>query len=147
MKPTYVKGDLFKSVETLIAHGCNAQGVMGAGVARVIKEKYPSAYESYVAHKKKFGLEMGRVIFAKSEDRVIANCITQKKFGSDGKKYVDYDAIREAMVQVNAYCRVKKLNSFAMPKIGAGLGGGDWSVIEKIIDETCNDTQAVVYEL
>ena len=147
MKPTYVKGDLFETKETLIAHGCNAQGVMGAGVARIVREKYPSAYETYVLRKKKFGLKMGQVIFAKSGDRLIANCITQNKFGSDGKRYVDYEAIRESMIQINAYCRVKKLKSFGMPKIGAGLGGGDWNTIEKIIEETCVDTQAIVYEL
>jgi O-acetyl-ADP-ribose deacetylase (regulator of RNase III) len=35
----------------------------------------------------------------------------------------------------------------AMPKIGAGLAGGDWNVIEKIIEEECKGVQPVVYYL
>ncbi len=34
---TYKQGDLMKASETYIAHGCNAQGVMGSGVAKAIR--------------------------------------------------------------------------------------------------------------
>jgi hypothetical protein len=34
-----------------------------------------------------------------------------------------------------------------MPQIGAGLGGGDWQVIEAIIESEMTDIQPVVYTL
>ena len=35
----------------------------------------------------------------------------------------------------------------AIPKIGAGLGGGDWKKIEKIIEEEFKDVVPNVYVL
>lgn len=40
-----VKLNLLDISHGIIAHGCNAQGVMGAGVAKQIKIKYPTAFE------------------------------------------------------------------------------------------------------
>ena len=47
MKIEYRKGDLLKTEIPYIAHGCNAQGVMGSGVAKVIREKWPLAFQVY----------------------------------------------------------------------------------------------------
>ena len=35
----------------------------------------------------------------------------------------------------------------AYKDIGAGLGGGDWDIIEKIIEKSCPDIEVVVYQL
>ena len=39
--------------------------------------------------------------------------------------------------------------SVQMPKMGCGLAGGDWKIIEKIIiEELCsNDIEVTIYEL
>ena len=52
MKIEYRKGDLFQTEIKTIVHGCNAQGVMGSGVAKIIRDKYPKAYDRYVAEYK-----------------------------------------------------------------------------------------------
>ena len=43
----YKNGDLLNVTEGIILHGCNGQGVMGAGVAKAIKMKYPEAFTAY----------------------------------------------------------------------------------------------------
>ena len=43
----YVKGNLFDEPQEIIVHGCNARGVMGAGFAKDLKEKYPENYKEY----------------------------------------------------------------------------------------------------
>ena len=35
----------------------------------------------------------------------------------------------------------------AMPKIGAGLGGGDWQEIESAIESACTDLDIAIYVL
>ncbi len=45
MKINYVNGDLFATDIKTIVHGCNAQGVMGSGVAKSIRENFPKAYD------------------------------------------------------------------------------------------------------
>ena len=143
----YETGDLFETPHLLIVHGCNAQGVMGSGVAKIIKEKFPSAYDAY---KTKFiaeGLKLGEVIFAPSEGKIIANAITQEFYGRDGKCYVSYESINTAMELVNSYALKHNITHVAMPLIGAGYGGGSWKVISNIIQEELADTTPVVYIL
>ena len=43
----YKQGDLTQAEEYIIAHGCNAQGKMGSGVAKAIRREFPQAYSYY----------------------------------------------------------------------------------------------------
>src|SRR3954466_6113012 len=49
MKIRFVSGDLFDSEHgaRALAHGCNCQGSMGAGVAKTFRARYPAMYEEY----------------------------------------------------------------------------------------------------
>ncbi len=143
----YVKGDLMKASEKIIIHGCNAMGVMGSGVAYLIRRDFPGAYKVYRDHYEAHGLRLGEVVWAKTRGKIIGNAITQGKFGRDGDRYVDYDAVRSVIRVVNQVCVNCYEHSVALPKIGAGLGGGDWNVISEIIEQEATDFLAVVYEL
>lgn len=141
----YVEGDIRNAEEQLIAHGCNAQGVMGSGVAAVVRQVWPEAYEEYI----NAGVwPMGYIIFAESRGKVIANCITQKNYGRDNKRYVDYCAVAKAFKFLNGYMAHNNIDELAMPKIGAGLGGGSWEAISTIIQDSFDDkVTVVIYEL
>lgn len=146
MKINYVKGNLLEAESGVIAHGCNAQGVMGSGVAKAVREKYPLAYEKYklrcdlVEHKQ---LLLGRVIWYEVNNQLhIANAITQLNFGSDGKQYVDYEAIQKSFTTINS-CMFND-DTLHIPMIGAGLGGGDWEFISTIIETTVTNPKEIV---
>lgn len=153
MKIIYKRGDLLQCEEKYILHGCNAQGVMGSGVAKLIRAKYPSAYSVYLASKDKVEMKLGCVTYAEQDDgKVILNAITQDRYGhqpSWGKTvYVSYDAVRDCMQRINWLAgKAIESVSIAMPKIGSGLGGGDWNIISDIIETESVNFQAVVYEL
>lgn len=138
----YRKGNLLSVTSGIIAHGCNAQGVMGSGVAFQIKNKYPEAYLDYLIMPKRLG-EVSLVKVTK--DLYVANCITQEYYGRDKSVvYVDYDAINLVM---NKLCRIQQECTVNMPKIGAGLANGDWSKIERIIQTQFEHDLAIVWEL
>ena len=42
------KCDLFESGADMICHQVNCMGVMGSGVAKQVKERYPKVFEEYV---------------------------------------------------------------------------------------------------
>ena len=44
---TYVKGDLLDSNCDYICHQVNCRGVMGAGIAKQIRERFPEVYRVY----------------------------------------------------------------------------------------------------
>jgi O-acetyl-ADP-ribose deacetylase (regulator of RNase III) len=131
----YVDGNLLDAPQKIIVHGCNAQGVMGSGVAKAIREKWPGAYTEYARVHCESGLCLGQVIWFPVDDKLIANAITQEFYGRDKKRYVDYDALRVAFKEINMLSEEIDAD-VAMPMIGAGLGGGSWTVIENIIETT-----------
>lgn len=76
--------------------------------------------------------------------KFIANCITQDFYASD-EVHADYDAIKIAMGKLNNFAIKQEVPNVAMPLIGAGLAGGDWDIISKIIEREFATVQPVVY--
>lgn len=143
----YIIGNLVNTPHRLIVHGCNAQGVMNSGVAKAIRTKYPEAYEAYYNRYKNKGLKLGEVIFSFSNNKLIANGITQEYYGRDGKQYISYRAINTIMETINDFASETGCSHIAMPLIGAGLGGGSWRTISSIIEAKCENVVPVVYTL
>ncbi len=145
----YIKGNVFNTDCDVIAHGCNAQGVMGLGVAKQVKKFYPDAFQVYrdycLLNNRDLSI-MGTVIWSVEKNIIIANCITQYNYGYDSKRYLDYDALRKSMAHIEAKAKIQGFKSVAMPKIGAGLGGGDWNTIAQIINTEIQDLKVKVYE-
>ena len=151
MTITYLKGDLLNCKEQVFVHGCNAQGVMGSGVAKLVKKKYPDMYDAYckVFIDGYIGLHLGEITVSELHDGKFGiNAITQKYYGREpGKVYVSYEAIQECFERINRWMDGHKMTDIAMPMIGAGLGGGDWNKIISIVERELIDKNIVVYVL
>src|SRR2546423_10973283 len=81
----FVAGDLFANRfgAQALAHGCNCQGSMGAGIAKGFRERYPQMYEAYrrrcKAQPRRFNL--GDAWLWKAEDRPwVFNLATQEGY-------------------------------------------------------------------
>jgi O-acetyl-ADP-ribose deacetylase (regulator of RNase III) len=145
----YFQGDVLKSSAQVIAHGCNCRGGFGAGIAQQILRQFPRAEQAYMSKFKTEGWHLGEVQIVKvGPEKFIANCATQDRYGSPkgGKVYADYGAIKEVMIQLKDFCQEYNYQ-LAVPKIGAGLAGGDWNTIAQIINEVCPDMEVWVFEL
>ena len=132
-----VRRDLLKAEVDVIAHQVNCMGVMGAGVARQIRDACPSAYQTYAtlcnydldARDKLLGhIWMSPVPFtANLPFRYVAHLFGQYNYGRYSKRYTDYAALRKCFASLEINMRQLGLSSVAMPyKIGCGLAGGDW---------------------
>jgi len=78
----------------------------------------------------------------------IINCAIQKDYGRDRKQYVDYEAVRDCMDNLKIFA--KNSSRIGIPRIGSGLAGGDWSIIENIIVDVFEgtyDTDITIYTL
>lgn len=137
-----VEGDLFENPERfdVIVHGCNCFSTMGAGVAKIIKEKYPYAFLVDKNSKMTPNEKLGKITHTTGLTKpIIVNAYTQ--FQWKGKHNADYEAIRSSMKLIKKQFSGKKIG---MPKIGAGLAGGDWNIIKKIIDDELIDENVTV---
>lgn len=143
----YIKGDLFDTDADIIAHGCNCRGGYGSGVAKTMADKYPKARHYYLDKHDDDGWELGDVQYVTQRDgKIIANCATQDGYMPRNVCHADYGAIRKCMELVKDFA---KGNGYkvAIPKIGAGLAGGDWTKIEKILNDVFSDYDVTVYYL
>ena len=140
-------GDLLSAKQGLILHGCNAQGVMGSGVAKAVRETYPLVYDSYIAWKKRrnSSLPLGYVQFVTiNEHLTVGNAITQEFYGNDGQRYASYFAIECAFKLARDWMRDMSVKTLHIPKIGSGLGGADWNIISQSIKHVFQDTDLEV---
>lgn len=150
----YKKGDLFSVTSGVIAHGCNCHGVMGSGVAKQVKNLYPEAFKEYHELCSRYAPAklLGRAQLVKvTDDLYIANLFTQQDFGSFGNtRYVDYNAIDTAFSTLRGLMFDEELAmgkdlELHIPKIGAGLGGGDWDIISRKIDVALKPREATCW--
>jgi O-acetyl-ADP-ribose deacetylase (regulator of RNase III) len=134
-----IEGDLLQLAINgefdVIIHGCNCQCVMGKGIALSIKKKFPQAYEADRKTQAGSSEKLGTFSFAKIETNAhcftVVNAYIQYHWRGQGTK-VDYDALKNVMLEIKSCFSGKKIG---YPLIGAGLAGGDWSIIYKIIDK------------
>lgn len=162
----YVVGDATEPIgndNKVIVHVCNNIGAWGAGFVVALSKKWLKAERSY----KKFIKDnrgpdiLGEVDIVNVEPKIyVANIIGQHgikpMLDTDGSSRppIRYDAVRKGLAKVakaihEADNRGNPDFSVHMPKIGAGLAGGEWRVIEKIIQEELVDKHipVTVYEL
>lgn len=134
-----VRGDLFTYLKPgdAFVHGCNAQGVMGSGIAASVREIYPGAYDVYRKEFEARGLDLGDVIpFYDPQTQVwVLNGITQNLYGKTGDRFVSYDAVTEVFENILKGHKLPNIKRLFFPLIGAGLGGGNWRIIQTIIEE------------
>ena len=145
-----VEGDLLKFAQAgefdVIAHGCNCMCAMGAGIAKGVKELFPAAYDADRATGKANKDKLGTCTFAEcsiDEGTVtVVNAYIQYDYRGRGVK-VDYDAVRSCMKWIAG--RFPKAR-IGLPKIGAGLTGGDWDTIQEIIAEALGGMDVTIVE-
>ena len=140
-----VPGDLFDVTEGIIAHQVNCQGVMGSGVAAVVKRLYPKAFERYAefcdANSDNRAALLGIVQPVLVADGLkVLNVFGQEGFGSPTRN-TSYDATDVAWEKIG---RAFGDRTIYIPYLmGCALGGGDFTIYSAIVDSHHPDVVAV----
>ena len=166
MVPTtiqYVTGDATEPQGDglkIIVHIVNDIGAWGAGFVLALSAKWPEVEAQYRAwamgslHK---SFTLGDVLMVDTEREpgcasniIVANIVGQRgvAWGGSDKPPIRYQALADGLIQVRHY--TDSYNATVhMPRIGAGLAGGNWDRIARIIQEQlCDKGIAVtVYDL
>lgn len=141
-----IKKDLLESDAGIIAHQVNIEGIMGAGVALAIKNKYKKAFDKYHmlcvsdVWKKQSKNLLGYCQSVACEGKTVVNMFAESlNVNIEGNRKTDYDALRSCFKKLNKQYSGQKV---AIPyQIGCGLGGGDWNYVFNIIKEECTDIE------
>jgi O-acetyl-ADP-ribose deacetylase (regulator of RNase III) len=119
----------------VIIHGCNCFCTMGAGIAKAIRHHFPEAYAADLASKPgdqgKLGSYSAATVTREGRELTVVNAYSQYHFHGT-EVLVDYQAVRRVFTAIAKDFSGKLIG---YPKIGAGLAGGDWTVLAAIINQ------------
>ena len=157
MALNYVRGDATKPIgagNRIITHCCNDRGFWNAGFVKALSRRWSQperAYRRWAAGYERLPFTLGNVQFVKvATGLCVANLIGQSGIVNalHTSAPIRYDAIRKGLSSVRDLALTYKA-SIHMPRMGAGLAGGQWQRIAEIIEaELCNHgLQVTVYDL
>lgn len=131
-----IESDILTIQYGIICHQVNCQGVMGAGLAKGIKEAFPQAFLDYMKAYRRDQLQLGNVIETQISDKIyVASMCGQEFFGRDRNRvYTDYQAFQKCLTGVNLLQSMTKLPVFFPYMIGCGLANGNWQFISQYIE-------------
>ena len=132
--------------KTVVGHGCNCHDAMHSGVAWEMQRAFPIVREmdtKYFESTPNNSDMLGTVLpIYLSGSTFVLNMYTQYFPGADCR----YDAIEKAFAQSNDVIPKNGFKSLIIPRIGAGVAGGDWDKIAEIINRVTPDLSITVVD-
>lgn len=124
----------------VIVHQANCQGVMGAGLAKAIRDKWPTVYDDYLLNLLEAPhavLELGKIYAVNPSPSIwvftVMGQFDYQRRGQPKQRHTDYGALCEAFRKLSNEMRNVGLPFYVPYKMGCGLGGGDWREVRRII--------------
>ena len=134
----YIKGDILNVTEGIIVQQVNCKGVMGAGLAKQIRDKWPSVYDRYldkVYYSPKNEDLLGTTVWNKVDTNLfVASIFGQYDYGH-GTKFTIYPALFKGLDYVFGMAEIDQIPVYIPKGLGCGLAGGNWDFVEAYIKD------------
>ena len=145
----YKAGDIFAEDVEALVNSVNCMGIMGRGVALQFKRAFPENFKAYADACKRKEVQPGRMFVFETgqltSPRYIINFPTKRDWR--GKSRIeDIESGLKSLVQV---IRERNIRSIAIPPLGSGLGGLEWSSVRPRIEavlQELDDLEVVIFE-
>ncbi len=147
----YLEGDaLLGGGNRVIAHVCNDAGGWGAGFVLSLSRKWPGPEKHYRKAHQEGRIKLGFVqLVGVSKSVMVANMVAQTMDMTPVR--VKYDHLDECLRKVESLVFTLNMSTKVpwevhMPRIGVGLGGGSWDMIEPLLFKRL-DSQGIVVKV
>ena len=145
----YTTGDILQADAEAIVNTVNCVGVMGRGIALQFKRAFPANFKAYEAACERGDVEPGRMFFFETGQltppRFVVNFPTKRHWR--GKSRIE--DIRSGLETLVNEVRSRGITSIAIPPLGSGLGGLDWTKVRPLIGAafaSVDDVDVVIFE-
>lgn len=138
-------GNIFETNLQAIVNPVNTIGVMGRGIAKEMKKRYPAMYEHYYMYCKKRMFHTGMVLsfrtYQTKKPNIIINFPTKNCWHDNSK--MEY--IQTGMVALKEEIRKLKIKSIALPALGCGCGRLDFKEVLNVITDELKSFEGVLF--
>jgi O-acetyl-ADP-ribose deacetylase (regulator of RNase III) len=145
----YTSGNILHADVEAVVNTVNCVGIMGRGIALQFKNAYPENFEAYVRACKAEKVQPGQMFVydmgGLTNPRYIINFPTKRHW--KGKSRIE--DIESGLLDLVNVIRRSGIQSIAIPPLGAGLGGLNWSDVKPRIQRAMSSLDGVnviVYE-
>jgi O-acetyl-ADP-ribose deacetylase (regulator of RNase III) len=145
----FTRGNLLEADAEALVNTVNTVGVMGKGVALMFKEAFPANYRSYEAACKREDVQVGRMFVTERQELIgpkyIINFPTKQHWRYPSK----LEWIESGLEDLKRVIREKGIHSVAIPPLGSGNGGLNWTDVKQRIQAGLgglSDVRVIVYE-
>lgn len=145
----YTTGNLLDAPAEALVNTVNEMGVMGKGIALMFREAFPANTAAYEAACKSGEVRVGRMFVTENRaltgPRWIINFPTKKHWRHPSK----FQWVQEGLQDLKRVIAKNKIKSIALPPLGCGNGGLEWSQVRPAIDaalSSLEDVNAIVFE-
>ena len=123
-------GDLFASQAQTLVNTVNCVGVMGKGVALEFKNRFPAMFEDYARRCERKAVRLGEpYLYRDASGVLIVNFPTKDHWRSPSR----LKDIEHGLDYFAAHAAEWGISSVAMPPLGCGNGGLEWSEVGPLI--------------
>ena len=134
-------GNMFESKMTTLVNTVNCVGVMGKGIAQVVKKKYPQMFEDYVHRCRSKQVRLGEPYHYSDLTGIsIVNFPTKGHWRSATR----VSDIRAGLKYFVAHVREWEIESVAFPPLGCGNGGLEWKQVGPLMYSSLKDLEIPV---
>lgn len=136
----------------VVGHVVNCQGVMGSGIARSIRERYPQVYEEYrercvmeTISSNNLGTQQWVSVGGNFySTRGVVNLFAQDFYGTN-KRHLNYGALSKSLSEMSKFYW---LSNVGFPyKMGSDRAGGDWYIVLEMIEFFFQNHNVKIYKL
>lgn len=144
----YTQGNLLDASVEALVNTVNEVGVMGKGIALMIRERFPEPSRAYVEASRAGDVRVGRMLVTPTGElfpRWIVHFPTKRHWRNPSK----LEWVRGGLDDLVPVVRELGIRSIALPPLGCGNGGLDWEQVRPLIEEAfaaLPDVEVIVYE-
>ncbi|MCX6055238.1 MAG: macro domain-containing protein [Chloroflexi bacterium] len=142
-------GDILNEDVEALVNTVNCVGVMGRGIALQFKNAYPENFKAYAIACKKEQVQPGQMFVFETRQltnpRFIINFPTKRHWRGESRM----EDIEKGLLSLVETIQKYNIRTIAIPPLGSGLGGLDWSDVKKKINtilQPLTDIQIFLYE-
>ncbi len=145
----FVQGNLLDAEVEALVNTVNTVGIMGKGIALMFKEAFPDNFKAYLIACKEQRVQVGRMFVTERQQlmgpRWIINFPTKQHWRYPSK----IEWIEQGLEDLKRVITENGIRSIALPPLGSGNGGLDWTKVRPRIEMalgSLQDVEVIIYE-